>query len=75
MALKIIEPKIVRSKIPPEVECTILADAESDITGMGEVVSDGKKTVKPAPGSFAYTADLSVGYMLSPSGVWTKFRG
>ena len=53
----------------------ILADAESDITNLGNEVCNGKTTVIPLPGSLAYTADLSVGYMLSPSGVWTKFRG
>lgn len=73
--LKIIEPKIVRSKIPPEVEAIILADTEADITGMGEVVSDGKKTVKPAPGSFAYTADGTVKYHLAPSTGWVKMGG
>ena len=72
MALKIIDPKNKsRNHIPFSV-CEILADAEDDITGMGEVVTDGRITVKPAPGSFAYTADMSAVYQLSPSEVWTK---
>lgn len=75
MAIKIIEPKIVRGKIPPEVECIILADAEDDITSLGEIVSDGRKTVKPAPGSFAYTADTAVKYHLAPSTGWVKMGG
>lgn len=68
---------IGNSKIHQKVEIT--ADTEADITGLpayGQPVTDvdGMKVI-PAKGSMAYTADLSVGYMLSPSGVWTKFRG
>ena len=50
----------------------VLADAESDITALGATVSDGTMTLTALPGSIAYTADLSVAYQLSPSGVWTK---
>lgn len=68
---------IGNSNIHQKVEIT--ADTEAEITGLpayGEEVTDVTGlTVIPARGSLAYTADLSVGYMLSPSGVWTKFRG
>lgn len=50
----------------------ILADAESDITALGETIVQDGCTYMPSPGSIAYTADLSVAYQLSPSGVWTK---
>lgn len=53
-------------------EVEILADAESDITALEEIVDDGSVKVIPTPGSMAYTADMSVVYQLSPSGVWTK---
>lgn len=56
-------------------EVEIIADTEAEITALGETVTVGKLSVIPMAGSVAYTADLSVGYMLSPSGVWTKFRG
>lgn len=57
-------------------EVEIIADAEAEITALGETVEDmhGQKVI-PTPGSVAYTADMTVAYMLSPSGVWTKFRG
>ena len=68
---------IGNSTIHQKVEIT--ADTEADITGLpayGESVTDvDGMTVVLAKGSLAYTADLKVGYMLSPSGVWTKFRG
>lgn len=68
---------IGNTTIHQKVEIT--ADTEGEITGLpayGEQVTDvDGMTVIPAKGSLAYTADLSVGYMLSPSGVWTKFRG
>ena len=50
----------------------ILTDAESDITSLGETIVQDGCTYLPSPGSIAYTADLSVAYQLSPSGVWTK---
>lgn len=57
----------------------ICADTEAEITALpafGQEVTDADEmTVIPAKNSIAYTADLIVGYMLSPSGVWTKFRG
>ena len=53
----------------------IVADAESDITALGEIVDDGDFTVIPTPGSIAYTADAKAVYMLSPSGAWTKVGG
>lgn len=53
-------------------EVEIIADAESDITALEEIVDDGDTKVIPLPGSMAYTADMSVVYQLSPSGVWTK---
>lgn len=53
-------------------EVEILADAENDITALEEIVDDGSVKVIPTPGSMAYTADMSVVYQLSPSGVWTK---
>lgn len=56
-------------------EVEIIADTEAEITALGETVTAGDLSVIPTAGSVAYTADLSVGYMLSPSGVWTKFRG
>lgn len=68
---------IGNSKIHQKVEIT--ADTEGEITSLpayGESVTDvDGMTVVPAKGSLAYTADLKVGYLLSPSGVWTKFRG
>jgi hypothetical protein len=57
---------------------SILTDTEAEILGLGEVVKDGlfdDVEVIPEHGSVAYTADLKVGYLLSPSGVWTQFRG
>lgn len=61
---------------PEEIELDILADTEAEITSLGtEVVIGGCCTVKAKPKSVAYTADLKVGYLLSPSGTWTKFRG
>lgn len=53
-------------------EVEIIADAESDISSLEEIVDDGDVKVIPTPGSMAYTADMSVVYQLSPSGVWTK---
>ena len=60
---------------PWEQEVEIIADTEAEITALGETVTAGDLSVIPTAGSVAYTADLSVAYMLSPSGVWTKFRG
>ena len=60
---------------PARQEVEIIADTEAEITALGNVVDDGSVKVIPTAGSVAYTADLSVSYMLSPSGVWTKFRG
>ena len=53
-------------------EVEIIADAESDISALEEIVDDGDVKVIPLPGSMAYTADMSVVYQLSPSNVWTK---
>lgn len=53
-------------------EVEIIADAESDISSLEEIVDDGDVKVIPTPGSMAYTADMSAVYQLSPSGVWTK---
>ncbi len=68
---------IGNSNIHQKVEIT--ADTEADITALpayGQPVTDvADMTVIPAKNSVAYTADLKVGYLLSPSGVWTKFRG
>ena len=68
---------IGNSNIHQKVEIT--ADTEGEITSLpayGQPVTDvDGMMVVPAKNSVAYTADLSVGYMLSPSGVWTKFRG
>jgi hypothetical protein len=77
MAIKIFaqEGVLDNSPQPHFALVNILADSEGDITALGAEVCNGTTTVKPLPGSLAYTADLSVGYMLSPSGVWTKFRG
>lgn len=75
MALKIIKPDTANRKHAPYCECEILADTETDITALGEVVTDGRLTVRPAPGSFAYTANMNAIYQLSPSGVWTKVGG
>lgn len=52
----------------------ILADTAAEISALGKTVTDKYgNTVIPSEGSIAYTADMSVGYQLSPSGVWTKF--
>ena len=68
---------IGNTTIHQKVEIT--ADTEADITALpayGEEVTDvAGMTVIPAKNSVAYTADLKVGYLLSPSGVWTKFGG
>lgn len=68
---------IGNTTIHQKVEIT--ADTEGEITSLpayGESVTDvDGMAVIPAKGSLAYTADLKVGYLLSPSGVWTKFRG
>lgn len=61
----------------------ILCDSEADITafgsGKGHEIAEGAGErdlrVKPTPGSTAYTADGAIGYKLSPSYVWTKFKG
>ena len=68
---------IGNTTIHQKVEIT--ADTEGEITALpayGQPVTDvdGMAGI-PAKGSLAYTADLSVGYLLSPSGTWTKFRG
>lgn len=82
MAIKIDSEKGViggRGLKPMMQEVEILADSEADIAALpayGEPVTDMDGTaVIPAKGSVAYTADLAVGYMMSPSGVWTKFKG
>ena len=68
---------IGNTTIHQKVEIT--ADTEADITALpayGEEITDvDGMAVIPAKGSLASTADLKVGYLLSPSGVWTKFRG
>ena len=69
MAIKIMHPA---NDIYKHAILEILADAEADITALGETVTDGSLTLTALPGSGAYTADLSVAYQLSPSGVWTK---
>lgn len=56
-------------------EVEIVADAESDITALDDIVDDGDTAVIPTPGSIAYTADAKALYMLSPSGKWTKVGG
>ena len=65
---------IGNTTIHQKVEIT--ADTEGEITALpayGQPVTDvDGMAVVPAKGSLAYTADLNVGYMLSPSGVWTK---
>lgn len=67
---------VLQNSTQPHFELVnILADTEGDITALGAEVCNGKTTVIPLPGSLAYTTDLKVAYMLSPSGVWTKFRG
>ena len=82
MAIKIDSEKGViggRGLKPMMQDVEILADSEADITALpayGEPVTDmDGSAVIPAKGSVAYTADLAVGYMMSPSGVWTKFKG
>ena len=72
MALKIIDPKTKNGETPVYCACEILVDAEDEITALGKVVTDGRVAVLPAPGSIAYTADMSAVYQLSPSNVWTK---
>jgi len=52
--------------------CEILADTESEILALGEVVKDDCQSVKVDAGSIAYTAGYGVIYQLSPSKVWTK---
>lgn len=53
-------------------EVEIIADTEAEITALGNVVDDGSVKVIPTAGSMAYTPDMTVMYMLSASGVWTK---
>lgn len=53
-------------------EIVVIADSESEISTLGDVVTDGKVSVRPVAGSIAYTADMSAMYQYSPSGVWTK---
>lgn len=54
----------------------IMADTEAEITALpgagGEVTDDFGVKVKLNEGSMAYTADMTVLYMLNASGVWTK---
>lgn len=61
---------------PTRQKVDIVADTEADITSLpayGQPVTDvDGVTVIPAKLSMAYTADMTVMYMLSPSGVWTK---
>ena len=72
MALKIIDPKHKNGKKTIYGVCEILVDSESEIKAFGEIVTDDRMSVEPAPGSVAYTADMSAVYILSPSGVWMK---
>lgn len=69
--------------VPFFQQVDILCDSEADITafggGKGHVIAEGDDAsalrVKPMPGSTAYTADGAIGYKLSPSYIWTKFKG
>ena len=76
MAIKITSDKGIISAIGGTAfrqTVEIIADTEAEITALGETVTDMYQyEVIPAVGSVAYTADLSAGYMLSPSGVWKK---
>lgn len=56
----------------PEQEVDIIADKESEITALKNVITRGSKTFKVKPGSIAHTAGFGALYEMSPSGVWTK---
>lgn len=70
MAIRIINR--THTALPCGEVVEILADTESEITALGDEVSDAYQTVKTAAGSLAYTADMSAIYRLSPGMVWTK---
>lgn len=56
----------------PEQEVDIIADKESEITALKNVITRGSKTFKVKPDSIAHTAGFGALYEMSPSGVWTK---
>lgn len=56
----------------PEQEVDIIADKESEITALKNVITCGSKTFKVKPGSIAHTAGFGALYEMSPSGVWTE---
>ena len=73
MAIKIKNPEnSVYTPLGRIGVCEILTDTEAEILSLTDVVDDGTNTVRLAPGSVAYTADMSAVYQLSPSEVWTK---
>lgn len=56
---------------PIEEKVRILVDSMLELATLGDVVTDGRITVKPLPGSLAYSVDAKMGCCLSPSGKWT----
>lgn len=64
--------RIRKSDYPVAAKVDIIADAESEITSLSDVVTDGAIKVKPEPGSMAWTANFGSVYQLSPSRKWTK---
>ncbi len=74
MALNILTPVNAYKNHVCYLRVEILADTEDEIKAIGETITEGDALVSPAPGSIAYTADMSAVYQLSPSKVWTKME-
>lgn len=70
MAIRIIDR--THTGLPCGEVLEILVDSEEDIKTFGDTISDNYASAKAAPGSLAYTADMSVIYQKAPSGKWVK---
>ena len=74
MAINIITPINKNKSSYTYSRVEILCDTEDEIKAFDETITEGDAVVRPAPGSIAYTADMSAVYQLSPSNVWTKME-
>lgn len=50
--------------------CEVTVDSDADLVGLK--VSVGNEQLDPAPGSSAYTPDLSHLFKVAPDGTWTE---
>ncbi len=64
--------KLEKRSTPYEEVVEILADTESEITALGEVVTVDGVSVIPKPWSIARVAGFGTVYEMSPSGKWVK---